>query len=178
MVFEDDDKDRLVVRREYADLQCQSCHKINEEAALARGLSSRLSIKTTKDWVSTSESWICVSKRFKDYVCGEGIEGLTFMSLPGENMFVLQCNQLVATDESLAAFENHNLCGVCGRYREKIVGPLLTSLTVPSAAKTFFASQIANENVKVSYRCLFATASLTKDLRKMKFKGLSILEPF
>lgn len=177
LFFEDDQNERLVVRKEYSDLQCSCCGKINEDEAIRRGISQNFIVKSSKDWMATSEGWICVSGRFREFVSSEHIDGLNFIESPG-NVFVIRSNKIVATDEQIAGFENHGLCNQCGRYRERLVGPLVASLAVPKEDRAFFASEIQNENARASYRTLFATPGLVKVLRKEKFKGLSIVEAF
>ena len=177
LFFHDDSNGRLVVRPEYRALACPGCGKISEERALREGVSSEFRVNSNKDWLGTSEGWIVVSERFCDLVHAHDIKGAAFYPIPSEpGHFVFQCVDLVETDEEKAGFESKNKCSMCDRHAEKLVGPLQDGMKVPPSQRTFFASEIMNENVKAGYRPVFAHDSLCKILKKGGIKGIDYVE--
>ncbi len=178
LLFEDVDG-RLVVRKEYSDLACSSCGKIDEQAALKRGVSRSFRVRAKKDWIGTSDDYLCVTKRFRDLVENEGLCGLEFLEIPAEpNHYVVNCINLVETDEVMAGFENRRLCPTCRRFSERLVGPLLAGLAIPAENNVFFASAIANENVRVSYRPIFIPERILKTLEREKIEGVDFVASF
>jgi hypothetical protein len=175
LFFRDDERGKLVVRNEYADLVCRSCGKFDEHRAIDFGISPSFQCRTDRDLVGTSEGWLCASSGMRKYVeeCEYG--GLTFVPVPQSPHFVVYPAVLVETDEELAAFENHRRCHACGRYSERIVGPVLAGMRIPSSSTTFFGSAIANENVKVAYRPIFASGEIVESLRSRGFVGVDFV---
>lgn len=177
--FEDDQNGHLIVRPEYKDLVCGSCGKIDEATAIKRGVTDNFKIKSKLDWHGTFDDQICVTRLFRDIIETEKFQGLKFISIPSDpDRFLVICTNLVATNEKLAGFENIDLCSACGRYKEKVVGPMLQGMELPDSDLTFFASKIANENVKVSYRPIFASNTIVKVLKKAKIKGICYVPSF
>ncbi len=174
---DENDREQLVVRPEYLDLVCPSCGKIEEDAAIRRGVSRKFRVNSNKDWIGTSENWNVVSQRFRKIIGEAGIQGLHFDAIPMEpEYYVLTCTCLVETDEEEAGFEVKNRCGACGRYAEKYVGPLMEGLAVPENAATFFASCVSNESIKSAFRPLFAPGLLVRSLREFNLVGVEYLE--
>ncbi len=175
LFFEDDENGRLVVREEYGDLVCPACGKIDEAAALARGIGDGFRCRTDRDLVATSEDWLCASARFREFVEASRLEGLGFVPVPHSDYHVVQPTTLVETDETAAGFENHRLCGTCGRYSERVAGPLLAGMQLPESHSVFFGSSIANENVKVAYRPCFAHEDVIDLLKSRDFDGIDFV---
>ena len=176
LFFEEDLNGVLVVREEYRDLVCQSCGKIDENIAISRGLSSHFIVETNSDIVATSEDWICVSARFCDEIMKLKFGGLRFIPLADSKHSIVMPELLVETDETRAGFENHNQCTSCGRFGERIIGPFIQGMRLPASDSTFFASSIANENVKVSYYRFFASELMVEAIRKLEFAGIDFVE--
>jgi hypothetical protein len=82
---------------------------------------------------------------------------------------------LVETAAAKAGFESRGQCQICGRFSEKLVGPLLRGMRVPSSDTVFFASQIANENVRVGYRPFFVSDKIVQALKKAKVGGVDFV---
>lgn len=176
LFFEDDPNGILVVREEYRDLVCQSCGKIDENIAISRGPSSNFIVQTNSDIIATSEDWICVSARFCEQINNLEFGGLRFVSLADSKFSIVMPELLVETDETKAGFENHNQCASCGRFGERIIGPFIEGMRLPTSNSTFFASSIANENVKVSYYRFFASELMVEAIRRLEFAGIDFVE--
>jgi len=175
LFYKQDIHGQLIIRDIYKDLICPVCGKFNEFDAINRGISPDFHIQSKNDWVSTSDYQICVTKKFKKTVEDNHIEGLDFISISkGSDHFVIICTYLTETDEKLAGFNYLKRCSHCGRYKEVIMGPLLEGMKIPQQL-TFFVSEIANENIKVSYRPIFANDLIVNILNKAKIKGIDFV---
>lgn len=178
-LFFEDVGGRLKVRTEYRDLACSSCGKIDEQAALRRGVSSNFAVRAKKDWIGTSDDYVCMTLRLRNIIESNGFRGLVFLEIPeAPNHFVVNCVNLVRTDEVKAGFENHGKCPTCGRFADRLIGPLIDGMAVPTEDDTFFASAIANESVHVSYRPIFASERIVKVLKAAKIKGVDFVASF
>jgi hypothetical protein len=134
-------------RQFYADLVCSACGKLDEVAAINRGIDPSVTIKSKRDFIGMTDGLISVSKRAKEVFIGEGVKGLRFIPLPDEKHWVVWPEIRVKTDLSKAGFELVGpRCARCGRYREACVGPFSASLTVPDDPMVVFASEAWNEN--------------------------------
>jgi hypothetical protein len=176
LFFEDDPQGRLQLRPLYADLACRRCGKFDEDAAIARGLPADFVIDSKSDYIATCDDQICVSIRFRDHVQAKGFTGLRFIPLSGGDYHLAICERRIPTDEARARFENHDLCVVCRRYRERVVGPAVASMTLPESDDVFFVSEIANENIKVAFRTIFASERVVQSLTKAKLTGFDATE--
>ena len=79
-----------VPREMYKDLCCQVCRKIDEFAALARGLDPGIKIKAKTDFVRCFDGPLCCSFRAADVIRGSGAWGVDIIPLPGDpNYFLL-----------------------------------------------------------------------------------------
>jgi hypothetical protein len=176
LFFADDAQGRLKIRPEYADLACRRCGKFDEDAAIARGLPVDFVIRSKRDYIATCDDHICVSPRFRDHALTANLSGLRFIPLPRGDRYLAICDRRMPTDESKAGFENHDLCVVCRRYRERLVGPALASMQLPETDAGFFVSEIANENIKVAYRPIFAGERVKQTLKAAKLTGIDFTE--
>jgi len=175
--FQEEPDGKLTIRGEYMNLECQIFGKIDEIEAISCGISSNFVIKSTRDLISTSDDVICVTQKFRDVIKKNKINGLKFISIPNDQEhFIVICTCLAKTDKELAGFDYRGKCDSCGRYKEILIGPLIRGMEIPKQQLTFFASEIANENVKVSYRPIFAAEPVVKLLKKEKIKGIDYMK--
>lgn len=175
--YSDDAHDHLVVRPQYGDLVCGGCGKVNEDAALERGVSPDFLVRSSKDWLGTGESWVVVTSAFQQVVQDNNLQGLTFVSMPSdEEHYLAICTCLAQTDREKAGFQTKNRCSVCRRPGERYEGPLVDGLVVPESPMTFFSSEVANESVKASYRPIFAQKPLVDILKRHAISGIDYLE--
>jgi len=176
LFYESDTDGRLSVRSRYRDLMCRTCGKVDEQAAVARGIGEGFVVQPASDWIGTTDDWICVSERFREHVESMGYGGLVFLPLNSNGYYLLTCDNLVQTDEVLAGFDNRNLCSECGRYAERLVGPFLQGMSLPESEETFFAAAIANESIKASYRPIFCSGKICRTLEAAQITGIDYVE--
>ena len=164
-------------RQFYADLVCGLCGKLDEVAAINRGIDPSVTIKSKRDFIEMSDGIMIVSQHAKDVITGEGIKGLRYIPLPDKKHFVPWPELRVKTDPSKAGFEYVGpRCGRCGRYREACVGPFAVSLTVPDDPMVVFASEIWNENRRGRVLWLFAQEPVAKALKLKRLTGLEVIK--
>jgi hypothetical protein len=173
-----DREERLAIRAAYQDLVCRSCGKVDELAALQRGISPDVTVRTRADVLGTGEDLgVIVSQRFHAMVAELGVGGLSFLPIPSSpaHYFAI-ADRLVETDLSMAGFEDHgSLCHRCHRFRERTVGPLIQSLAVPAERLTFFASSEWSESVRGKRQPIFVTPHLADVLRLRRFRGIDLV---
>jgi hypothetical protein len=163
-------------REIYADLVCAVCGKLDEEAAISRGIDSSVAIRSKRDFIEMRDGLISASMRLRDAFNEEGLMGVRFIPLPDGNHSVLLPEVRVATDLNTAGFEFVGpKCATCGRYSEVLVGPLVPSLTVPDDPMVVFASEVWNENTRGRVLWLFAQEPVVKVLKKRRLSGLEIM---
>jgi hypothetical protein len=177
-VFWYEDKMGVVRPRQiYADLVCANCGKLDEIAAIARGIDQSTVIRSRRDFIALADGFIAVTARFKELLEANGGRGLRFVGLPRGERWLLWPEVRVHTDMPTAGFEFLGpQCSTCGRYREVCVGPLSRSLAVPDDPMTVFSSEIWNENARGRVLWLFAQEPISALLKQNRVSGLEIIK--
>ena len=174
--YEDND-DHIRPRRVYSDLVCAKCGKLDEVAAINRGLDPDIKIRSKRDYIGTTDGFELVTRRAREAFGEEGIKGLRFIQLSDGNHSVLWPELRVPTDLSTAGFQFVGpKCARCGRYREACVGPFSQSLTIPDDPMVVFASEVWNENRRGRVLWLFAQEPAANALKRMRLTGLEIIK--
>src|SRR5215813_9853129 len=89
----------------YSDLVCAKCGKLDEVAAINRGIDPSVTIKSKRDFIEMSDGIMTVSLHAKEVIIGEGVKGLRFIPLPDQKHWVPWPEVRVKTDLSKAGFE-------------------------------------------------------------------------
>jgi hypothetical protein len=161
----------------YSDLVCAKCGKLDEVAAINRGIDPNITIRSKRDFIGTTDGFKVVTRRAMEAFGEDGIKGLRFIQLSDGNHSVLWPEVRVPTDLSKAGFEFEGpRCARCGRYRGAYVGPFSASLTVPDDPMMVFASEIWNEDWVGRVLWLFAQEPVAKALRLRRLTGLEIIK--
>jgi len=164
-------------RNFYADLVCGLCGKLDEVAAINRGIDPSVTIKSKRDFIEMSDGIMTVSLHAKEVIIGEGVKGLRFIPLPDQKHWVPWPEVRVKTDLSKAGFEfEWPRCSRCGRYRGAYVGPFSVSLAVPDDPMVVFAPEIWNESWRGRVLWLFAQEPVAKALKLKRLTGLDIMK--
>jgi hypothetical protein len=175
----DDEDGKLITRREYEMIRCNNCGKLDEFAALAAYVPEDVVVNSHWDFVGFSDDFgIAVSRHFVDMIHDHDIKGLAFIPLPGDPRYSLLLPKVfMAIDPALAGFEYPGgKCGSCGRPKEAIIGPLITSVEKPDDPMTIFTGTEHNESFRGRRLSLFCTEPGAQILRKSKISGLEIVE--
>ena len=126
--YEDADGRRLP-KPIYSDLVCSKCGKLDEVAAINRGLDPDIKIRSKRDYIATTDGFRVIARRAREAFIEEGIKGLRFIQLSDGNHSVLWPELRVPTDLSKAGFQFVGpKCARCGRYREACVDPARCSM--------------------------------------------------
>jgi len=179
-LFHVDDKGgKLITRREYEAMRCNSCGKLDEFAALAAFVPEDVVVNSPWDFVGFSDDFgIAVSRHFVDVIHDHLIKGLAFIPLPGDPRCSLLLPEVfMAVDPALAGFEYPGgKCSSCGRPKEAIIGPLIASVEKPDDPMTIFTGTEHSESVRGRRLNLFCNEQTARILRKSKISGLEIVE--
>ena len=160
----------------YSDLVCSKCGKLDEVAAINRGLDRDITIRSKRDYIGTTDGFEVVTRRAMEAFMEDGIKGLRFIQLSDGNHSVLWPEVRVSTDLSKAGFQFGPKCPRCGRYREACVGPLSQSLTIPEDPMVVFASEVWNEDWVGRVLWLFAQEPAANALKRRRLTGLEVVK--
>lgn len=163
-------------RSVYQHLVCPSCGKLDELGAVALGLPS-VDVVSKVDWFSTNDDWILVSERVVELCNSLKLSGVAFIPLPNATRHLLWIATGAPTDYANAGFEEKGpICTSCTRPRERLVGPFISGMKVPTESSVF-RSEVWNESVKGRYSPLFASADVVKAMKAAKISGLEYNQP-
>lgn len=174
LFFQDNDEGILIPRGEYADLACWTCGKIDEIAALKRGVLN-IVFDTDDDVVLSAEDWLCVSPKFVALYTQLGISGLEFIPTRG-GFFAVLCTNVIEIDPTTAGFEELKRCAACERPQERIVGPMATSFGHIRDRDSFFTASIPNENVRAMHQRIFTSQRVSNAFPASQLAGLCFVE--
>src|SRR5262249_43106502 len=161
----------------YSDLVCAKCGKLDEVAAINRGIDPDVTIRSKRDFIGTSDGFKVVTSRAIEAFREDKIKGLRFIQLSDGNHSVLWPEVRVPTDLSKAGMQFVGpKCDRCGRYREACVGPLSQSLTIPDDPMVVFASEVWNENLRGRVLWLLAQEPVANALKRRRLTGLEIVK--
>ncbi len=178
VVFFYDKKDgHLKHRPEYLDLVCPVCRKFDESAAVRRYLGPDIRVKTTKDYVLSSDGLVIASERFKTLIQGKEIIGVEFQAIPkAPGYFVVVPTIKAHVDIATSGRELHNQCPKCGRFEETCFTPLLRSITIPPMDGVIFGLDQPTEKGPSAMYFLFTTETVVDVLRAKEIKGVEYHE--
>jgi hypothetical protein len=115
----DDEKGRLVVRPEYADLACRACGKVDERTAFERGLEGVSRLRTSRLIFPSSEDlWIVheIVRELFSQMFPEQLEYFPISSRP--SFYVANARDSIKPTTSDPGFRFFKPCKVCGRHEQ------------------------------------------------------------
>jgi len=136
------------VRARYADLACPECRKMDERAAVARGLEPDVRLQARGDWVTTDEGFTCCSARARQTLDEAGVAGLRYIPLPADARYLLVVPEEVVRVDLEAwkqCFEYGRPCPRCGRPSEMTGQPTLECFSPPDDALVAFGTDLLQE---------------------------------
>jgi hypothetical protein len=117
-----DDSGRLVVTGKYSDLVCKTCHKVDEKAALARGVQNSIVITSKRSFILSSDFFYIVSHRIQQLL-GSITDLIDFIPIPATNFFIASPRLRVEPIEIDPGFRFGGArCVECRRPREVVWG--------------------------------------------------------
>src|SRR5262245_6265853 len=81
-------KQRLIVMQQYADLVCQRCGKVDERAALARGIQASVTVKSKRPFLGSDDDFYLLDERAKKAISGILPEYIEYYRLPSSPYYV------------------------------------------------------------------------------------------
>jgi len=178
LLYRDDMERGRLLRDRYAALPCVKCGKVDEQAAVRSGLDGDIAIRSQREFVQTSDGFICVSRRVKDLCEAQRIAGWEFIPIPGDSRYwlCLPTTVVPVVDEATCGMEFHNPCTKCGRHKEAILWPGLASMKLPAEANDIVLPRVAFENgVGRKFIYLFSEPTF-KMFKSAKVTGLQPME--
>jgi hypothetical protein len=105
------------VRQPYLDLACPICRKIDEVAALTRGLEAGIKLgKRMPEFFHSEDNFPIVSAGFRSFLDSCQATGIKYYDLPSdERFFVAFPEVLFRLEQHPAAFRTEGHCQTCGR---------------------------------------------------------------
>lgn len=163
-----------VPREIYKDLCCPVCRKIDEFAALARGLDSEIKIKAKTDFVRCFDGSLCCSALAADVIRGGGAWGVDIIPLPGDpHYFLLWPNPQVKTDLEKCQIHMGHPCAKCGRV-EFTTGLMSTlAMELPDKHPCLIGSDIWMEHLVGRTTFLIADEPMRTIIKAARLTGIA-----
>ena len=167
------------LRSEYADLQCNKCLKVDELAAIERGIDADVSIHSRSDFLTSDDGLVAVSKRFRDSLASHNVSSVSFVSIPASgNYFIMLPNSFAPIISDNVGMEFHRECPACGRFRETCFFPVLESFAVNLDPLALNAPEVNQEKAGGRQFWFCGSNELVSVLKRQKFKGLEFTEAY
>lgn len=117
--------DRLAVMDEYADLVCPTCRKVNERAALARGVLGEVVVRSRRPILPSDDNFFLLDERarraFETILPGE----LDYFPVPSGAYSVACAKSRIEPAETNPGVRfASGRCKACHRPREVVWGPI------------------------------------------------------
>lgn len=163
---------RLVVMEEFQDLACKSCHKVNETAALSRGIPASVVVKSKRPFLLSQDEFYILDDRsmqlFSRLLPGE----IDFYPIPSSPFFVASGRNWVQPDSNDPGFRfGRDRCTECGRVREVVWGRV-----PPTLASSPFIS-VNLEGIQGAREAWLVSKEVADELRKVSppLTGMAII---
>jgi hypothetical protein len=125
-------KDRLVVMDEYQDLVCKKCGKVDEKAALTRGIFPEVVVKSKRPFLASLDDLYLVDQRAREVLSRILPDELDYYPIPSSQYDVASPKVWLQPEETDPGFRFvRGQCKGCGRPGEVIWGN-----TAPTIAQT------------------------------------------
>lgn len=184
---------------EYLDLICANCGKVDETAAVRRGVNSFVRVRShrdaKRDFIGTEDGFFLVSQRFKSVVSDARITGLEMINIPGDRRFLLALPTRVATNFASAGLEVHpaygitpfrtsgsrletpdHRCTVCGRHYELCFQPAIAAMRIPPDPFEVFSPDIRMEKQYGEQMLMYISEPIRQILDGAGLNGLEYSE--
>jgi hypothetical protein len=113
--------ERLSVMEEYQDLMCQKCGKVNEQAALLRGIQPDVVLKSKRPLIPSADNFYLVNERGKQVFSALVPGEIDYHRIPSSDFYVASARTWLQPHEGDPGFRFvGGRCNACGRAREVI----------------------------------------------------------
>jgi hypothetical protein len=119
-----DSDGKCVVRPAYRDLVCQKCKKVDEKAALARGISGDVRVKSDRPFLLSMDDFYLVDERARAVLSSLLSGVIEFHPIPAAGYCVASATRWLVPEPSNPGLRfAGGRCRECGRAREVVWGP-------------------------------------------------------
>jgi hypothetical protein len=110
---------KLELNAEYRDLQCQKCKKIDEKAALRRGLFPKEIPRTSRPFCRTCDGLYLLNRQAFEIFETIIPDKLDAFKLPGSDFYIASAKDwFLPQHGDLGVRFSRDQCKLCGRFRE------------------------------------------------------------
>lgn len=178
ILYNDSLETGVILRPRYAGMQCSSCRKLDETAAIKfKGIDPDVRIHAKSDYLSTDDGFICISRKAYEIVVYHEIGGWNFIPLPGDHHYLIALPEReLVTDMQKVGMEFHAKCPKCGRYRETCGFPRLESMQLPESPKTVCCSGVWFENIRGRCFWFLVHQEIVKIFKAHRLTGLEYMK--
>jgi hypothetical protein len=114
---------KLVVMDEYEDLVCKKCGKVDEKAALARGIRSKAVVKSKRPFLGSLDDFYLLDERSKKEFTRILPDELDYYRIPSSSFFVASAKVWLLPNEADPGFKfEGDRCKACGRPKGVYLG--------------------------------------------------------
>lgn len=169
-------EDIIEVRPLYADMACPRCRKLDERAAIRRGIEPQVRIKASKDFTITDDNFNCLSRRAQDVLETAGVKGLGCIKMPGDKKYSIimpECVVKVDRECWSKCFEYGKPCEECGRPSEMTGLPSLECFTPPEDPWMVFTTDLVQDSGYAASQAVYVSEVVRDVIKRLKLSGLA-----
>jgi hypothetical protein len=112
---------RLAVMEEYGDLVCPKCHKVDERAALTRGILDEVVVRSKRPFVASLDCFFLVDDQGRKVFSEVLPDALDYFPIPSSGFYVATGSEKLQPDPADPGFRFvGGRCAVCRRPREVV----------------------------------------------------------
>jgi hypothetical protein len=114
---------KLVVMEEYQDLVCQKCGKVDEKAALVRGIRPGIVVKSKRPLIPSEDDFYLVNERGKKVFSEIVPDEIDYYRIPASDFYVASARTWLQPREGDPGVRFlGGRCNACGRAKEVFWG--------------------------------------------------------
>ena len=169
-------KGKLVVMDEYQDLACKTCRKVNEKAALSRGIQEEVVVKSKRPFLPAADDFYLVDERGKQIFSSVLPDEIDYYRIPSSTFYVASAKVWLQPEESDPAYRFLNgRCAECDRAREVYWGKLPRVPPTIVDLKRFVAINL--ESMQGARETWFVSKDVADELRNVspRLTGMAIV---
>lgn len=179
MLYTDSISEGAKLRISYIKLRCSKCKKIDEQKATQIGLEDNIKIRCKNDIFLTNDGFYCISKVVQKLLKKLKVENIKFVPIPNDkNYAVLLPIKEAKVNLKKGEMEFFSKCKICGRYRETLSRPSLSSIKLPNSEFSIIQPSAPFENIRGRTYWFLLSEELVKKFKAAKFTGVEYRKAF
>ena len=162
----------IVLRKRYKRMACPRCGKVDEYAAIRRGIDEDVRLRSRKDITLTADGFICITPRVVEFFREHQFRGIDLLPLPNGKHFVVMPAAWARYDTTSGQIQSRDPCQACGRYSEVWIMPSTRALTFPADMPDIVTLDFRFESKHYSDYLWIFGGHVYKLLRASHFSGV------